>query len=234
MRRPASAPEASWPSGPTALEPVLVSNLNSPGDDVRLRSRVRKFVPELESLQLARGRARQRVGEAKFRGALEGREKRGQVRPQLLRRLGVARASRLEDDEGHDAVHTVGVRPRNNRRLVYVGAGEQCVFNLAGEDPHAFDLEEVVAAPLEPVEAFLVAPVDVARSNPFALNRRRGLLRLHPVTRARAQALDEKVALARARYLSPRAVNYLRLVAGDDFAAAPRFDFVTAIGDEHL
>src|SRR5205085_4373188 len=115
-----------------------------------------------------------------------------------------------------------------------VPAGEQRVFDLAGEDPHAFDLEEVVAAPLEPVEAFIVAPVYVARANPFALNRRRGLLRLHPVARARAQALDEKVAFARAVYLSTLAVNYLRLVAGDDFAAAPRFDSVASVGDEHL
>src|SRR2546421_1714503 len=153
---------------------------------------------------------------------------------QLLRRLGIARASRLEDDEGHGAVQSVCVRAGDNRCLVNVCAGEQSVFDLAGEDPHAFDLEEVVAASLEPVEAFLVAPVDVACANPFALNRCRRLLRLHPVARARAEALDEKVAFPRALDLSPLAVNYLRLVAGDDSAATARSDSVAAVGDEHL
>src|SRR5205085_6230766 len=48
---------------------------------------IRQLVSQLESLELARGRARQRFGEANLRGALEGREQSGGLSLQPLRHV---------------------------------------------------------------------------------------------------------------------------------------------------
>src|SRR5207237_1459412 len=108
------------------------------------------------------------------------------------------------------------------------------LLDLQGRDPEALDLEQVVAAPLEPVVAFRVAPVEVARAHPPASHRRGGLLRLLPVARARTLPPDEKAARARAFDLAARVIQELRLVAGDFAPAAPRPYVFAPVREEHV
>src|SRR5712664_4774174 len=82
------------------------------------------------------------------------------------------------------------------------------LLHLARRDPHAGALEKIVAAPLEPVEALLVAAIDVAGLHPAVADQLGGLLGLVKVVGNRAAALDMQVA-------APCALDRRAIVVGE-------------------
>src|SRR4029077_3612093 len=151
---------------------------------------------QLEALDLAGGGARQRVHEVDALRALVARQL---LRRVLLDGAGERLARRVARTQRHVRSRngrTFLVRLGDDRRLEHRGMRDERLLDFAGGDPHARAFEEIVAAAFEPVEAVLVAPVDVAGAHPAVADQLGGLVRLVEVIRDGAAALDLEPAVA--------------------------------------
>src|SRR5690242_12677098 len=111
---------------------------------------------------------------------------------------------------------------------------DQRLLHFAWRYPHARALEEIVAAAFEPVEAPLVAAVDVAGRDPAVLDELLGLLRLVEVVRNGAAPLHLEPPAPGAIHRLAVFVDELHLVALERNARAAGLVAVAEVVDERM
>src|SRR6202011_3241944 len=111
---------------------------------------------------------------------------------------------------------------------------DQRSLHFVRRDPRSADLEHVVGAPADAIEAVRIAHVFVTGTRPFALEGAARLFALVPIAVGRRRPTDAELADLALRHFAAIVVDQPRLIARHRYARRPVTDLAGIIAEEDV
>lgn len=199
-----------------------------------LISVTRLHFPELEALELSRGRLRNLAKKFEPAGALIAADFLCYQLLEFVRQLLAGSKLGVQHHERGGLGEAVVIFAGDYGGFADGGVSDQGAFDLGGTEPEAVDFEEIISAAGIPKVALFILKIFVSGMEPAANKSFFCFFVLVPVAGTGRVALDEQIADFVERDVVAALIDEPRLVARNDFAARAGFRFAGTIGDDHL